>query len=100
MVVNDRRARPMVALLAKNFTNYGCAANSCNSLHLRCIREMLVCIDKIRVIREIRGLKEKVGNFSNLTSLSNKVDDFIQQSRRVCIMKQAPLVNAKLTKLE
>ena len=43
----------------------------------RCIREMLVCIDKIRVIRaldlrslategtqEIRGLKEKVGNFS------------------------------------
>ena len=36
----------------------------------RCIREMLVCIAKIRVIREIRGLKERVGNFSYNISLA------------------------------
>ena len=53
MVVNDRRISQIMA--AQPIRVIRCI--------FRCIREMLVCIDKIRVIREIRGLKEKVGNF-------------------------------------
>ena len=55
MVVNDRRISQIMA--AQTIRVIRCI--------FRCIREMLVCIDKIRVIREIRGLKERVGNFSN-----------------------------------
>ena len=55
MVVNDRRISQIMA--AQPIRVIRCI--------FRWIREMLVCIDKIRVIREIRGLKERVGNFSN-----------------------------------
>ena len=48
----------MVALLAKNYH----ADNKKFRYIFRCIREMLVCIEKIRVIREIRGLKKVVMN--------------------------------------
>ena len=54
MVVNDRRISQIMA--AQPIRVIRCI--------FRCIREMLVCIDKIRVIREIRGLKERVGNFN------------------------------------
>ena len=64
MVVNDRRISQIMAaqpILCKQSDQGRARVIRCI---FRCIREMLVCIDKIRVIREIRGLKEKVGNFS------------------------------------
>ena len=63
MVVNDRRISQIMA--AQPIRVIRCI--------FRCIREMLVCIDKIRVIREIRGLKERVGNFSYGTAFPVRV---------------------------
>ena len=46
-----------MAYTSENLTKFITSQNS-PAMWVRCIREMLVCIDKIRVIREIRGLKE------------------------------------------
>ena len=46
-------------------------------------------------LKRICGLKGKqnLQNLNNLTSSSNKVDEFVQQSRRVCLTKSTSLSN-------
>ena len=58
MVVNDRRARPWSLCLQRISLILAAQPISVIRCIFRCIREMLVCIEKIREIREIRGFKK------------------------------------------
>ena len=69
MVVNDRRISLILAvqpILCKQSDQGRARVIRCI---FRCIREMLFCINKIRVIREIRGLKERVGKLNYVNFL-------------------------------